>query len=184
MRQMNWPNILTLSRIILIPFFIVVFYLPVAAAHFWAGVIFSLAAITDWLDGYLARRLAQTTRLGAFLDPVADKMMVVAALVILVEQYADWLISLPAMVILSREIAISALREWMAEIGKRAHVAVSLIGKIKTALQMIAMIGLVVLPVGFSFWNDVFIFILYLSVFLTIWSMVIYLRAAWDDLMS
>ena len=184
MNSVNWPNFLTISRIVLIPIFILIFYSPIDSSHFWAGVLFCLAGITDWLDGYLARRLGQVTRLGAFLDPVADKMMVVVALVVLVEEYASLVISFPAMVIICREIAISALREWMAEIGKRAHVAVSSIGKVKTTIQIIAIAGLGTLPLGYYFWNIFFMFLLYMSVFLTIWSMVIYLRAAWDDLIK
>jgi CDP-diacylglycerol--glycerol-3-phosphate 3-phosphatidyltransferase/cardiolipin synthase len=130
----NIPNILTLLRIFLIPVFVVVFYLPVPWARPLCALIFTVAALTDWLDGYLARRWGQTSPLGAFLDPVADKLMVAIALVLLVQAEATVLFALPAAVIIGREITVSALREWMAEVGARAKVAVSMTGKVKTAL--------------------------------------------------
>ena len=133
---MNLPNILTLSRIIMIPVFVVIFYLPVGWSYLVSAAIFGLAAATDWLDGYLARKLNQSTPFGAFLDPVADKLMVAVALAVLIEEHSAILLTIPATVIIGREIVISALREWMAEIGSRASVAVSYIGKIKTTAQM------------------------------------------------
>ncbi|HEX2548361.1 MAG TPA: CDP-diacylglycerol--glycerol-3-phosphate 3-phosphatidyltransferase, partial [Gammaproteobacteria bacterium] len=150
----NLPNILTFLRIIVIPFFVLIFYLPVPWAHTAAAIIFTLAAITDWLDGYLARSLKQSTQLGAFLDPVADKLMVSIALVLIVGEPQFQFIMLgakiypipiammtiPAAIIVSREIVVSALREWMAELGKRTSIAVSHLGKIKTTVQMIALI--------------------------------------------
>ena len=178
---MNIPNTLTLFRIILIPVIVLVFYLPFQWSFFASSVIFALAGITDWLDGYLARKLNQSTPFGAFLDPVADKLMVAAALVLLVERYDHWWFTVPAIVIIGREIVISALREWMAELGKRTNVAVSYIGKVKTTFQMLAII--VLLAAGPSdtsgFLLELGLVLMYGAALLTLWSMFIYLRAAW-----
>ncbi|MEN8174255.1 MAG: CDP-diacylglycerol--glycerol-3-phosphate 3-phosphatidyltransferase [Pseudomonadota bacterium] len=180
---LNAPNILTLLRIVLIPVFVLLFYLPVSWGRMACAVVFLVAAITDWVDGYLARRLGQTSPFGAFLDPVADKLMVAAALVLLVQADPKPLISIASIVIIGREIAISALREWMAEVGKRAAVAVNLVGKFKTAAQMTAIVlllfrdplfGIPVYPLG--------VVLLYLAAALTLWSMVAYLHAAWPTL--
>lgn len=178
---MNLPNILTLSRIVMIPVFVVVFYLPVAWRYEVSAAIFALAAATDWLDGYLARKLDQSTPFGAFLDPVADKLMVAVALTVLVQEHHTLLLTLPATIIIGREIVISALREWMAEMGSRASVAVSYIGKIKTTAQMVAIIILLgsVPDIG---WAGAGIGLLYIAAGLTLWSMVLYLKAAWPDL--
>ncbi|MFN2308364.1 MAG: CDP-diacylglycerol--glycerol-3-phosphate 3-phosphatidyltransferase [Gammaproteobacteria bacterium] len=186
---LNIPNILTLLRIALIPVFVVVFYLPYPWVHIMTTAVFGLAAITDWLDGYLARRLHQTSVFGAFLDPVADKLMVAAALMLLVDVNPTGLpgvvLTLPAAVIIGREIAISALREWMAEIGERAQVAVSAIGKIKTIAQMVALLLLLFREPLFGFPTvQVGLLALYLAAALTLWSMVIYLRAAWPLLVD
>ena len=135
----NLPNLLTLLRIILIPVFIVVFYVPFEWAHVAAAIIFALASFTDWLDGYLARKLKQMSPFGAFLDPVADKLLVATSLLLLVGGRDINYITLPAIIIVGREIVISALREWMAEIGSRASVTVSYIGKVKTTVQMVAL---------------------------------------------
>lgn len=179
--QMNIPNILTLARIAFIPLLVVIFYLPYGWSMLLAAGLFGLAAITDWLDGYLARRWSQSTPFGAFLDPVADKLMVAVALALLIERYdAAWL-TLPALVIIGREIVISALREWMAEMGKRGTVAVSSIGKIKTTLQMVALLLLLGFPPG-SLIAQIGIVTLYLAAALTLWSMQQYLRAAWPHL--
>ena len=141
--MLNIPNILTSFRILLIPVFVVIYYLPMEWSAPTAAFIFWLAGVTDLLDGYLARRLNQQTAFGAFLDPVADKIMVAVSLVMIVEHYAVIWITIPAMVMICREIIISALREWMAELGERASVAVSSIGKIKTAAQMFALFLLI-----------------------------------------
>lgn len=182
---MNIPNILTLTRIVLIPLFVVLFYLPWRFAEIATAAIFVIAALTDWLDGYLARSLSQTSRLGAFLDPVADKLIVVTALILLVGANQFPYIAIPAAVIAGREIAISALREWMAEIGKRTSIAVSILGKIKTVLQMLAITLLLLgrtqsLPnyhtlamLGYG--------LLYASAVMTLWSMIIYLKTAWPE---
>ncbi|WP_240657027.1 CDP-diacylglycerol--glycerol-3-phosphate 3-phosphatidyltransferase [Neptunomonas marina] len=175
------PNLLTLLRIILIPVFVVIYYLPWECAGLAAGAVFAFAAVTDWFDGYLARKLDQASALGAFLDPVADKLIVVAALVMLVETFNEAWITLPVMVIISREVLISALREWMAELGKRASVAVSFVGKVKTALQMLA-IFLMITFTPFSELSWAGIGALYIAAALTLWSMIVYLKAAWPDL--
>ena len=188
----NTPNLLTFLRIALIPAFIVAYYLARPWAHALATGLFILAALTDWLDGYLARRLEQTSPFGAFLDPVADKLMIAAALVLLVaDPYVQAhvmdtrLFAVVVLVILGREIAVSALREWMSEVGKRSHVAVSVIGKAKTSAQMIA--------IPFLLWRDPFwelpVFqlgeiLLYSAAALTLWSMLSYLKAAWPNLIA
>lgn len=179
----NIPNLLTLLRILLIPVFVVLFYLPWQYAAEACAIVFALAAVTDWFDGYLARRLKQVSALGAFLDPVADKLMVAAALILLVQQDPIPGLAIPVLVIIGREITISALREWMAEVGARAQIAVSAIGKVKTAFQMTAIFlmiyrsdlyGLPLYTIGFV--------LLYVAVILTLWSMFMYLRAAWPSL--
>ncbi|MDR7089689.1 MULTISPECIES: CDP-diacylglycerol--glycerol-3-phosphate 3-phosphatidyltransferase [Cellvibrio] len=178
---MTLANQLTLVRIFLIPLFVVVFYLPFGWAYIVSSLIFSVAAITDWADGYVARKYNQSTPFGAFLDPVADKLMVVIALLLLVTLHHDsvWFV-VAAAVIVGREIVISALREWMAAVGQRASVAVSSIGKIKTTLQMTAIIVLlanipILLPIGFIALAG--------AAVLTLWSMILYLRAAWPYLL-
>jgi len=184
---MRWtiPNILTLLRIALIPVFMIAHYLPVSWSHLATTVIFGLAAITDWFDGYLARRLGQTSPFGAFLDPVADKLIVAVALIVLVQSNPTLLFVIPASVIVGREIAISALREWMAEIGERAQVAVSTIGKIKTTVQMAALLLLLYRePLWVMPTQEIGMVLLYLAAGLTLWSMVIYLKAAWPVLSS
>jgi CDP-diacylglycerol--glycerol-3-phosphate 3-phosphatidyltransferase len=178
---MNIPNILTLSRIVMIPVFVFIFYMPVQWSYLVSAAIFTLAAATDWLDGYLARKLNQSTPFGAFLDPVADKLMVAVALAVLIEEHAALILTLPATVIIGREIVISALREWMAEVGSRASVAVSYIGKIKTVAQMAAIIGLLAFPPSVV-QSDIAIGLLYAAAGLTLWSMALYLKAAWPDL--
>jgi CDP-diacylglycerol--glycerol-3-phosphate 3-phosphatidyltransferase len=182
---MNLPNVLTLGRIALIPVFGLVFLLPVGWANVAAAGIFALAAVTDWLDGYLARRLGQTSAFGAFLDPVADKLMVAVALVALVAVNSSPLLAFPAAVIIGREIAVSALREWMAELGKRARVAVSSVGKVKTAAQMISIVMLLYADtlLGISMYG-LGLALLYLAAALTLWSMALYLLAAWQVLVE
>jgi CDP-diacylglycerol--glycerol-3-phosphate 3-phosphatidyltransferase len=176
------PNLLTLLRIILIPIFIMTFYLPFEWAHAIAAAIFALASFTDWLDGYLARRLKQISPFGAFLDPVADKLLVACTLLLLVGAKQVDYITIPAIVIVGREIVISALREWMAEMGSRASVTVSYIGKIKTTLQMFALVLLVGFSPTQSWWGVLGFILLYIAAILTIWSMIIYLSMAWPQL--
>lgn len=181
--EYNLPNLLTWLRILLIPVFIAIFYLPADvvpayAVNLAATLIFALATVTDWLDGWLARRLNQTSAFGAFLDPVADKLMVAAALIVLVE--FDRVDALVALIIIGREIAISALREWMAVIGERKSVAVAMIGKLKTGFQMAAILFLLycepILMLDSMLVGTVLILI---AAFLTLLSMAYYLRAAW-----
>lgn len=183
----NLPNAITFSRLLCIPLVVLFFYLPIDHAHWVAAGIFVVAAITDWLDGYLARTMHQDSRFGAFLDPVVDKMMVAVSLVLVVGEQGGWLIVLPAAVIIAREIAISALREWMAEIGKRTSVAVSRLGKFKTAAQLLALTMLLIYSPkeGHGQWVfDIGAIFLYIATLLTLWSMVNYLQLAWSDLTS
>ena len=175
---------MTTTRIVAIPLLVWVFYLPldVASRNLIATVLFVVFALTDWLDGYLARRLNQTSAFGAFLDPVADKFLVCASILVLVSLgRADVIV---ALIIIGREIAISALREWMAQIGASRNVAVHMLGKLKTTAQMVAIPFL--LFDGFLFdlidtalWGTVLI---WLSALLTVWSMAYYLRRAWPDI--
>ena len=188
--RLNLPNILTLLRVLLIPVMVVVYLLDVTWSHLVATIIFVIAAITDWLDGFLARRLKQDSKFGAFLDPVADKLIVAVALVLLATDpellqnvWSIPLFTCVVSIILCREIIVSALREWMAEIGKRGNVAVSYIGKVKTTFQMIAIslllykfpfYGLPIFKLGELF--------LIIAAVLTLWSMYIYLKATWPYL--
>ena len=180
---MNVPNTLTLARIALIPVLVGVFYLPVPWASEAAAAVFTVAAITDLLDGWLARRLEQISAFGAFLDPVADKLMVSCALVVLVQADPQVALAIAAAIIIGREIAVSALREFMAQLGKRARVAVLWVGKLKTVLQMVAiglmlyrdpLLGLPVYELGY--------WLLMVAAVLTLWSMGVYLRAAWPSI--
>jgi CDP-diacylglycerol--glycerol-3-phosphate 3-phosphatidyltransferase/cardiolipin synthase len=179
----NLPNTLTWLRIVLIPVFVVVFYLPddwlqPHLANLVATGIFALASATDWLDGWLARRLNQTSAFGAFLDPVADKLMVAAALLVLVDLDRAGIVA--SLIIIGREIAISALREWMAKEGKSGSVAVSFIGKLKTTAQMLSILLLLFHDPLFNL-NCEWIghVLLDVAAFLTLWSMFHYLRMAW-----
>lgn len=180
--KLNIPTYLTLFRVALIPLFIVAFYLPIQYSAEITTLIFFIASITDWFDGYLARKWNQTTRLGAFLDPVADKVLVAIALVSVVEYYHTWWISIPAGIMIAREIIISALREWMAELGERASVAVSIWGKVKTTAQMLALGGLLWRQAP---WMEYTAFaLLYIAAILTIWSMLQYLKASKGSLLK
>ncbi len=179
----NIANQLTLARILFIPLLVAVYYSPFEWRFLASAALFGLAGITDWLDGYIARKYHLTTPFGAFLDPVADKLMVAVALSLLIESHANVLFTLPATVIICREIVISALREWMAEAGKRATVAVSIVGKVKTTLQIIAIVVLLMVnPEGSEFINDIGYACLFVAAILTLWSMYAYIRAAWPSL--
>lgn len=180
---MNLPNLITLARILLIPFFVLAYVTPGRASYWIAALLFSLAAFTDWLDGYLARRLNQTTPFGAFLDPVADKLIVVTALVLLVGHHHSIWLTLPAVIIVGREIVISALREWMAEMNRRGLVGVAWLGRVKTTFQMVALVVLLAFPPQpVSAFVQLGYGLLYLAAIMTLWSMVLYLRAAWPSL--
>lgn len=180
------PNIITVFRVILIPVFVLVYFLDWQWAHEAGALIFWLAAITDWFDGYLARKLKQSTAFGAFLDPVADKLIVAAALVMVTHTYASVWITVPAIALLIREIYVSALREWMSSQGSSAVVQVSFIGKSKTMAQMLALIGLLSgleTFMGFPiYWVSLGTILLYISAVLSLWSMVKYTQAAWTQL--
>lgn len=177
--EFNIPTNLTLLRIALIPLLMVIFYLPWEYSNLACTAIFISAGITDWLDGYLARKMRQETPFGAFLDPVADKLMVAIILVLIVQQQANPYLAVPAAIIIGREITIASLREWMAELGQRAKVKVSQLGKWKTTAQMVAigmllyhedLFGLPINSIGFA--------LLYIAAILTLWSMINYLSAA------
>ncbi len=176
------PNLLTLSRIVLIPVFVGIFYLPFQWAHGAAAIVFATASFTDWLDGYMARRLQQISPFGAFLDPVADKLLVATSLLLLVGAKDINYITVPAIVIVGREIVISALREWMSEVGRRASVTVNFIGKVKTAVQMAALVLLLAFYPATSSWGAFGFILLYIAAILTIWSMVVYITIAWPQL--
>lgn len=176
---MNVANLVTISRVLLVPVIVLVYYSPMPFSQLIAAVLFTLASITDWLDGFLARRLNQLSAFGAFLDPVADKLLVVMALVLLTANYPSPWFVIPTAVIIAREIFVSALREWMATRNLRDSVAVGCIGKVKTTVQMLAIIVLLaytpaqplqILYAGY--------FLLYLSATLSLWSMIIYLKKA------
>ncbi|URJ29660.1 CDP-diacylglycerol--glycerol-3-phosphate 3-phosphatidyltransferase [Blochmannia endosymbiont of Camponotus modoc] len=176
----NIPTYLTLLRVIMVPFFTVMFYLPVRWAPMICTITFFVAAVTDWFDGFLARRWKQTTRFGKFLDPVADKVMIVAALVLIAEHFHAWWVTLPVSIIIIREMIILALREWVAAIGSRNGIGVLWISKIKTFVQMLALTALL--------WSSdewiviIGIVALYVSVLLTFWSMCQYLYIVRYDL--
>ena len=179
------PNILTGLRILLIPVLVIVFYLPSPWRYTGAALIFTVASITDYFDGYLARRWGQITPFGAFLDPVADKLIVAVALVLLVALHANAILAVPALVIVGREIVVSALREWMAKYSQLRGVAVSFLGKVKTAAQMVAIIVLLANGAdldSFAVWIGYAL--LYVAAALTLWSMYQYLKLAWPDLSS
>ena len=180
---MNIPIGLTLLRIGLIPIFVAVFYLPYGWASTFCASVFAFAAITDWFDGYLARKLHQTSAFGAFLDPVADKLMVGVALVLLVQADPRAVTAIPAAVIIGREIAVSALREWMAQVGARNRVSVALLGKLKTVSQLVA-ITLMLYSVEERHYPVYLIGhgLLYLATLLTLWSMIVYLMMALPNL--
>lgn len=183
--MLNLPNILSLLRIALIPVLVGIFFLPNASAPLWATVVFVIAAVTDWLDGYIARKWDQTSPFGAFIDPVADKLIVAVALVLVLYKTPEWYIVIPVVIIIGREITVSALREWMAELGQRNAVKVSYVGKLKTTFQMISiaclifskpLFGLPIFEIGIA--------LLYVAAGLTLSSMFTYLKAAWPMLMS
>lgn len=179
------PNILTGVRIVLIPVLVIVFYFaPLEWRYLASAAVFTLAALTDALDGHLARRWGQMTPFGAFLDPVADKLIVAVALVLLVEVYASAVLAIPALVIVGREIVVSALREWMAHYSEKRSVAVSVLGKVKTVFQMVAIVLLLGVEPGASIPQMIGYALLYSAAALTLWSMFEYLKLAWPDLSS
>lgn len=180
---MSIANMLTLMRIVLIPLFFVSFYLLGEYGNLIATFIFVVAAITDWLDGYLARSYNETTKFGAFLDPFADKLLVVCALIMVIGEMHSKYFVIPAAIIITREFTISALREWMAQLGKTKKVRVAFLGKIKTGFQLVALPMLIVYKPGYPI-EILYIgeFILYCSACLALWSMIFYIKAVWPDL--
>ncbi len=184
---LNIPNILTLSRLAFIPVIILFFYMPYDWARPAAAWLYGLACVTDWFDGYLARKLDQQSELGAFLDPVADKLIVTVALILIASEAAPyhWVVVLSTCIIVGREITISALREWMATVGKRSAVAVSMMGKIKTSVQMLA-IGFLLHKVPFYGLDTrtTGVVLVLIAAALTVASMVVYLKSAWDEMHS
>lgn len=177
--KLTLPTALTLGRIVMLPVLVVLFYIPYEWSRPAAAAAFLLGALTDWLDGYLARRLNQQSAFGAFLDPVADKIMVAIVLVMLVQSNPELWMALPAMVIISREIVVSALREWMAESGHRALVAVNALGKFKTIAQMVALLLMLYQePILQLPTFTVGVVLLYIAALLTLYSMIEYLRAS------
>lgn len=186
------PNQITLFRIILIPIFLIVFYLPLSWSNFGAFAVFWLASVSDALDGYLARKLNQSSAFGAFIDPVADKLMVVAALVMIAQDYQTWWVSIPAIIMIAREVFISALREFMSSRGKRDIIAVSNMGKYKTAAQMLGIMGLIWQPsydiplILFKLPHEIINYAAYgfyfIATILTVSSLIGYFRAALPEL--
>ncbi len=183
--KVNYAILLTLFRMAAIPVVVVCFYSPIPNARPIAAIIFGIAAVTDFIDGWVARKFGQQSRFGEFLDPVADKLMVSIVLVMLVQAQSGWFEDIIAMIIIGREITVSALREWMATIGERANVKVSMAGKVKTTLQMFGIafmvyhneiFGIDIYALGFA--------LLVAAAGMTIWSMFIYLRAAWPFIMN
>lgn len=174
------PNLLTMLRILIIPLLVFVYYFPPNLIGMrLAALLFALAGLTDWLDGYLARKLNQTSKLGAFLDPIADKLIVVTVLVMIADEFGKLSILIPALIIIGREIAVSGLREWMSELGYRGSVSVSMLGKIKTTAQMISLFLLLYrYPVFGIPVFDIGVWLLYLAAALTLWSMLVYFRRA------
>ena len=181
---LSLPNLLTGFRILMIPVLVLVFYLlPMDVRYLAAAFVFSIASLTDWLDGYLARSMGQTTPFGAFLDPVADKLLVAVALILLVEVHASALLAIPALVIVGREIVVSALREWMSQYSDLGGVKVSMIAKVKTGFQMTAIIVLLSQPPSLDNLLVILGFLLlYVAAGLTLYSMAQYIELAWPDL--
>jgi len=186
------PNQITLFRIILIPIFLIIFYLPLSWSNFGAFAVFWFAAVSDILDGYLARKLNQSSAFGAFIDPVADKLMVVVALVMIAQDYSSWWVSIAAIIMIAREVFISALREFMSSIGKRDIIAVSNMGKYKTAAQMLGIMGLIWQPsydiplILFYLPHEVINYLSYgfyaVATVLTLTTWGSYFKAAWPEL--
>jgi CDP-diacylglycerol---glycerol-3-phosphate 3-phosphatidyltransferase len=178
---MNWANLVTYLRILLIPAVIACFHSTIPSANLWATVLFSIASLSDWLDGYLARKLNQSSEFGAFLDPVADKLLVAVVLIMLVASYP--VLWFAAAVIITRELLISALREWMAGKGKRDTVAVAFSGKLKTTIQMFAIIGLLLANDEYPHWIwQIGFYGIHFAALISVYSMLQYFKNAWSTL--
>src|SRR6056300_1661104 len=177
---MNTATFFTVLRVLAIPVFIAIYYSNIPASNLIAAVIFTLACITDWLDGFLARKLDQCSDFGAFLDPVADKLLVTVTLVMLAANYSSPWFVVPAAIMVAREVLVSALREWMSSNNQRSVVAVGYIGKVKTTTQMLAIIALLAAtPDSFDILLGAGYLLIYISAILTLWSMFSYLKSAW-----
>ncbi len=177
------PMAITWTRVFLIPVFLIIYYLPIDHSNFIAMLIFVIAAMTDWLDGYLARRFNATSRFGAFLDPVADKLIVAVALIVVAVEYQHWIVTMAAIIIIMREMAVSALREWMAEHNRSNAVAVSNIGKYKTTFQLIALAMLIYGGQLFGVpWVQLGLVMLVIATLLTLWSLAQYGLSAWKTM--
>jgi CDP-diacylglycerol--glycerol-3-phosphate 3-phosphatidyltransferase len=181
LRDLNWANAVTIIRVILIPVVAVCYYSELPASNFWAALLFAIASISDWLDGYLARKLDLASDFGAFLDPIADKLLVVVVLIMLVAAHSSLLIA--TIVLISREILISGLREWMSTKGRRDLVTVGFSGKLKTTIQMIAIVALLLGDIDRPQWLwQLGLFGIYLAALISVYSMVIYFKNAWETL--
>jgi CDP-diacylglycerol--glycerol-3-phosphate 3-phosphatidyltransferase len=192
--RINLPTWLTLFRVLLLPVMVLVFYshdaihaIPLHAANIGAVIVFAFAALTDWLDGWIARRFHMESAFGAFLDPVADKLMMTVTLFVLVQSHPTWLLAVTSAVIVGREIAVSALREWMAFVGERGRVRVQWVGKFKTVMQIVAILILLWErdkdATFLRLWNAGEVLLIIAAV-LTIWSGLAYMKAAWPVLKS
>ena len=178
----NIPNLLTVTRIILIPVIVVLFYMPLPYGNYFTMFVFLIAVLTDWLDGLVARKLQQTSNFGTFLDPVADKLLVSVVLIVLLQINPTIWLLFPVIIIISREIGVSAMREWMAKNGRSAVIAVSFKGKAKTFLQMAAL-ALLIVGSGeiYSYHFLCGLVLLYLAMILTLWSLLEYLKKISND---
>jgi CDP-diacylglycerol---glycerol-3-phosphate 3-phosphatidyltransferase len=179
--RLTIPTLITLFRILMIPVMVLLFYSEHRLSNIFATAVFVAGALTDWLDGWIARRYEMYSAFGAFLDPVADKLAVTVALFLVVQYHHTVLIALLAAVIVSREITISALREWMASLGKSKSVAVNILGKVKTVGQLVAIPFLLFNGVLFGLFHTVPVgrLLIWIAAFITLWSMLVYLKAAW-----
>lgn len=183
--KLGLPNILTLIRIISLPALVVIYYSPFSYAHQTAALLMLLSALTDFFDGYIARKYNLSSKLGAFLDPVADKITISVGMIVVSTEYSYLLLSIFTMIIVVREITISGLREWMAEMGKRSKIKVQYIAKVKTFLQALGLWFLIWFHPGEPAWEfHLGVFLVGLAVLLTLWSMFVYLRLVWEDLKS
>ena len=179
----NPANLVTYVRLLLVPAVIVCFYSELAFANYWAAFLFTIASLSDWLDGYLARSMGVTSEFGAFLDPIADKLLVVAVLIVLVASYQSLVFA--TVILISREILISALREWMSEKGKRSLVKVGFSGKLKTTVQMVSIIALLLNSENSAKWIwDLGFIGIHISALISVYSMLIYFKRAWKPLID
>lgn len=182
---MNLENTVAIHRIAFIPILVIVFYLPFEWRYLASACIFALASVTDWFDGSIARKLKKTSPFGAFLDPLADKLLVATALILLVEAHDNAILAIPALMIISTEIVVSALREWMVQFSEQRSVAASFMAKVKTGFQVVAIVVLLAIgPLADDFLIVIGLVLLYAAVVLTLWSMYLNVKLAWPNLLS